>query len=791
MSQLANLLEARAGALVDDWLAAVHDGRGTDASHTELLDHVPDLLQQLVDTLRGNVTDDRANVAEEHGRQRYRLGFDLDTVVLEYQALRRVVFDLIEKAGCPVTMEEARVLANFTATAIAEGVAEHGRQRHATERSRADLQRQALHGVLADAPVAICVLEGPRYTFTFANAAYRAIVGGRDVMGKPFFEALPELAGMGFDALFDAVVASGEAVEGKEVAVDLAHREEGDTAFFNVVYAPKRDADGRVDGVMVYASEVTAQVRARQAAEAARAELEAVFESMPDAVYVGGASGITRANGPALTMLGYERLSDLNRNVATLAEEIQTRRVDTGELISAEDQAFTHALHGVPDIQEVRVRDVKTGRERIVRSSCAPIRVGGEVVGAVAINADITESKAGAEERLRLATLVENSPEFISVADTEQRPLYVNPAGRNLVGLEGAPQETRFMSYYAPTALEQAERDIFPALRSHGSWAGETLFRDFRTGEELPVFHALFEIREPGTDRVLGFGTVTRDLRAEKRHEAERDALLVRERAARERAEGLAQETQDRSDLEQQLIGIVSHDLRNPLQAILLGTSGLLRREQLDEGSVKAIARIQNAAERATRMIRDLLDFTEARLGGGIAVEVRPLCLHTLVRQAVDEVESAHPGRDVEVWTHGDGRGQGDADRLAQVVQNLVTNALSYSPEGTPVQVVTRAEDGALVLCVHNQGPPIPPDRLPHLFEPLQRATSGDRSRRSLGLGLYIVQHIVGAHGGVVDVTSSEAEGTTFTVRLPREARPAVDDDGQRRSGDGAHSPRA
>lgn len=643
--------------------------------------------------------------------------------------------------------------------------------RERAARSEAELERQKLRSLFSASPVPICVVEGPDHRFTFANAAYRAVVGGRDLVGKPLLEALPELAGQGFDALLDEVVTTGERVEGNEAPMRLASRPEGELAYFNFVYAPRRDAQGNVDGVLVFASDVTAQVLARRAAETARAELEAIFHSLPEAVYVGDASGITRANPLALTMLGYDNLSDLNRNIGTLAEEIQTRRADTGELIPVEGQAFTHALQGSQDEQEVRVRDVKTGEERVVRCSAAPIKVGGEVVGAVAVNTDITERRAIEEERLRLAALVEKTPSFIGVADTERVPVYVNPAGRSLVGLTGPASSTNFMDYYAREAHEQAEREILPALEREGAWVGETLFRHAQTGEVIPVSHALFAIHAPGTDRLLGFGTVTRDIRAEKRHEAEVGDLLQRERDARELAERLANETRERSEFEKQLIGIVSHDLRNPLHAILLGTAGLLRREQLDAGSTKAVARIQSSAQRATRMIRDLLDFTQARLGGGIPIDRRPLDLHSLVRQAVDEVEAAHPGRNLEVLSHGDGQALGDADRLAQVVQNLVTNALSYSPEGTPVQIVTRGDDDGVILCVHNEGPPIPAERLPHLFEPLQRARDGGaRGGRSLGLGLYIVQHIVSAHGGVVEVRSSEGEGTTFIVRLPRGA---------------------
>ncbi|WP_257455280.1 ATP-binding protein [Archangium lipolyticum] len=229
-----------------------------------------------------------------------------------------------------------------------------------------------------------------------------------------------------------------------------------------------------------------------------------------------------------------------------------------------------------------------------------------------------------------------------------------------------------------------------------------------------------------------------------------------------------------RVEFEQQLLGIVSHDLRNPINAITLAAHALLRREELDPHVTRSASRILSSAERATRMIRDLLDFTQARLGGGISLERQPTDLRLLVQQVLEEVELAWPERHLEVRQQGSAWGEWDSDRMAQVVSNLVTNALKYSPADTPVSVELRAWDEELVLSVHNEGPPIPPHVLPRLFEPLQRGTAQmDRATRSIGLGLYIVKHLVEAHGGSVSASSTGSQGTTFTVRLPRDSRPS------------------
>jgi signal transduction histidine kinase len=245
---------------------------------------------------------------------------------------------------------------------------------------------------------------------------------------------------------------------------------------------------------------------------------------------------------------------------------------------------------------------------------------------------------------------------------------------------------------------------------------------------------------------------------------------LARERAERERL------AMDRAEFEQHLIGIVSHDLRNPLAAISVSAATLLRGAEMEERQRKSLGRILTSAERAHRMIRDLLDFTKARLGGGLPIQRVPLDFHALSRQVVDELQASHPERVILLEQHGDGQAVWDGDRMAQVLINLIGNAVHYSPPGTPVRVMAHGEVEDGVFEVHNEGAPISEELLPRLFQPMQRGEmAGDNASRNVGLGLYIVDHIVRAHGGSVEVRSREGEGTTFRVRLPRgDSEPAA-----------------
>ena len=250
---------------------------------------------------------------------------------------------------------------------------------------------------------------------------------------------------------------------------------------------------------------------------------------------------------------------------------------------------------------------------------------------------------------------------------------------------------------------------------------------------------------------------------------------LQDEIARRRDAENSVREGAERLSFEEQLIGIVSHDLRNPLNTISLSAGAMARRDALGAQDVLLLHRIQNASQRAARLIRDLLDLTQARLGGSIPIQARPIDFHELLENVVAELDAHHPGRIVCSLEADDPRGEWDPDRIAQVVENLALNALKYGIDGGAVTITTRSDASSLVLAVHNTGLPIPAEKMDIIFEPLQRATGASPlvSDRSIGMGLFIVKHIVNAHGGSLDVASTDEGGTTFTVVLPRHpARP-------------------
>ncbi|HEY7958028.1 MAG TPA: ATP-binding protein, partial [Polyangia bacterium] len=214
-------------------------------------------------------------------------------------------------------------------------------------------------------------------------------------------------------------------------------------------------------------------------------------------------------------------------------------------------------------------------------------------------------------------------------------------------------------------------------------------------------------------------------------------------------------------------MNILGHDLRNPLSVITTGAQLLSRREHT-EREARLLERMVASAWRMAHMIDQLMDFTRSRLGGGIPIAPRPSDLGQIARQAIDSAEVVVE-RPIELTTDGDTSGEWDPARMTQVVENLLANAAQHGRSDLPVTARVHGEGGEVTVEVHNQGAPIPPELMPVLFDPFRRAAERKRMKSTgLGLGLYLAQQIVAAHGGRIAVDSSAESGTTFKVVLPR-----------------------
>ncbi len=218
------------------------------------------------------------------------------------------------------------------------------------------------------------------------------------------------------------------------------------------------------------------------------------------------------------------------------------------------------------------------------------------------------------------------------------------------------------------------------------------------------------------------------------------------------------------------MMGILGHDLRNPLTAVKMAAHVLNRPNELSAESHKNVLAITHAADRMAEMIETLLDITRARHMVKVPITRRPCDLGKIASDVVEETKIAWPSRSIELEMQGNLQGDWDSARLAQVISNLIGNGVHHGDPMTPVQVFVSGEGENVLLVVHNKGPVISPEKIPGLFDPFRRGVSdpGSSIEQGLGLGLYIVKQIILSHEGTIDVESTQAKGTTFTISLPR-----------------------
>ncbi|MGH7328267.1 MAG: ATP-binding protein, partial [Polyangiaceae bacterium] len=237
-------------------------------------------------------------------------------------------------------------------------------------------------------------------------------------------------------------------------------------------------------------------------------------------------------------------------------------------------------------------------------------------------------------------------------------------------------------------------------------------------------------------------------------------ASIERERAARAVAEA-------NDAFKEEFLAMLGHDLRNPLNTVLTTVRLMLMEDDVAPQHERRLKRVVASGVRMQRMIEQLLDVTRARLSNGIPVNLGPCDASLLVASIIEEAKGATPDRVILFTTEGSCPALLDADRLGQVVSNLLGNAITYGDPQKAIEVTARREESRIKISVRNFGSPIDDALLPQLFEPFTRRPAAASRSAGLGLGLYISDQIVRGHGGSIRVSSSAKEGTCFEVELP------------------------
>ncbi len=492
--------------------------------------------------------------------------------------------------------------------------------------------------------------------------------------------------------------------------------------------------------------------------QSAQWRLAAIVDSSGDAIISKSLHGVIETwNAGAERLFGYPSSEAIGKHISML---IPTDRLD-------EEQEILRRLRRgerIDHIETIRVR--KDGSQVHLSLTISPILNDlGEITAASKIARDISERKHSEDARRateeRLRAVVEATPECVKIVRPDGALEYMNQAGLNFIEAN-SEEEVRDRSVFELVAAEHRDHWIESHRRV---CAGERVNWEFeinglKGARRWMETHAV-PIQLNGGQ--IGQLAVTREISSRKRYEQEREALLQSERAARSDAERASQ-------LKDEFLATLSHELRTPLNAVL-GWSQILRRSTAPEDLEQGLEVIERNAKLQAQLIEDLLDMSRI-ISGKVVLDVQPTEMVMVVSAAMDSVRPSANAKEIRLRTFFDPEGGlvlGDATRLQQIVWNLLTNAIKFTPQNGIVDIILRGVEGKVELTVRDTGIGIDPQYLPSIFERFRQVDSSTTRRfGGLGLGLSIVRHLVELHGGSIRVESlGKGQGTSFILELP------------------------
>ncbi len=618
----------------------------------------------------------------------------------------------------------------------------------------AEAARRQIFELLMQAPAMIAFLRGPQHVYELANQLYMEHVGQRPILGQPIRTARPELAGLGIFEFLDQVYTTGQPFVGHEMALELDYPQTGqrEKRYFNFVYQPTRDGEGIVDGILIHAVEVTAQVQRRLKIQENESRLQRLVNSNVIGVSFTHANGtIMEANERFLHMVGYTRADlaagMLNWSRLTAPEYAARDREAVQEI--RRDGAVSHPY-------EKEYTDKHGNR--------IPVLVGGAALNAardeiVTFVIDIRPQKQ-LERDLRTAkgqleAILQNAGDGITVHDIEGHMLYVNEVAAHMCGFPSAE------------AMLRASHEEYQQILKHFVITDEN--GHILKPEDFPGRRALREGH--GIQQMLHYHDSLTE------HSAWvyiKSQPIFNEDGQAQLVVNVLADVSEQQALEQrknEFISMASHELKTPITS-LKGFTSVLQRRMAKQGDTQAqhyLSRMDAQLNKLTRLISDLLDISRMQ-SGKLELRAELFDLDNLIEETVENVQAATTTHRLLIEGNTGARIFGDQERLAQVYINLLTNAIKYSPQADTVRVCLLRDDEAQQAIVGVQDFGIGIDKSHHerIFERFYQVTNAEeKTYPGLGIGLYISSEIVARHQGRMWVESSKGKGSTFYVALP------------------------
>ena len=662
-------------------------------------------------------------------------------------------------------------------------------------------ERERLAAAFEQSPSFLAILNGPEHVFEFANERYYQLMGHRDVIGRPVRRAIPEAEGQGFFETLDRVYTTGERFVGIGMRLMVLREPERplEETFVDFVYQPTREPDGTISGVLAHGVDVTERVQ-REARDRFLLLLEETLRTLTDPREITAAGARLLGEHLGADRCAYadvEEDEDTFNLTGDYCDGVPSivgryRFADFGgEVLRLMREGRPYVVEDV-DTHQPPVGDVTVYRKTQIQAViCVPLHKGGRFVAAMAVHQQTARrwtavqvelvqhvanrcwesiERARVERTLResearFRQLADAMPQIVFTAKPDGEVDYFNRQWYEYTGLpEGSAGFDAWKLVHTAEGLKRVSETWPEALRTGKPYEIEYPLRrhdgTFRwhLGRALPI-------RDESGRIVRWFGTNT-DIHDRKQIEDALAHSLEAEQTARTAAERA-------SRMKDEFLATLSHELRTPLNAILGWAQIIRMKGALAPELARGIETIERNARAQAQIIEDLLDMS-AIISGKVRLEIERVDLAGVVRAAIETARPAADAKRLQIHTtllQGADEIELAADpgRMQQVLWNLISNAIKFTPEGGTIEIHVTRRDRHVEVRVSDTGEGIPPDFLPYVFDRFRQADATTTRRvGGLGLGLSIVKQLTELHGGHVRAQSpGPGRGATFIVTLP------------------------
>jgi len=598
-------------------------------------------------------------------------------------------------------------------------------------------QRKQLYSTFMQAPVGIAIFRGPDYIVELINPPLCELYGRttEEMIGKPVFEVLNHAKGLGFEELLDDVRLTGKPFKGQDLPAPIYRHGKVETVYLDFVYEPYREDDGTISGVIVVATEVTEQVYAKQQLE----EAEERARLAVDAVGL-GTFDLNLLTGEMITSKQFANIFGFDEPVP---------RSEYVKVFHPEDLKLRNKAHaGAPASGNLCYESRVVWPDKSIHW----VRVEGKVfydttgkaVRILGTLLDITEQKkskeALAESEQLLRSITSAAPATLWMADEDGLITYVN---QTWIDWTGKPYEdhlgTKWLDAIILEDREKAADKLKNAILNKSLYEAEFRIDHIDGTKHWCVASGRPQYRKDGT--FSGYIGACVDITEQKYLQQQKDDF----------------------------IGIASHELKTPVTSVKAYTQVLERMLQKKGDTKEAlmIGKMDTQLNRLTSLIGDLLDVTKIN-SGKLQFNNQEFDFNAILDELIEDLQRTTAKHKIVKNFVPGGIVYGDKERIGQVVTNLITNAIKYSPRSDKVIVHTSVDNKEITLCVQDFGIGIAQKNLNRVFEQFYRV-SGEMQHTfpGLGLGLYISSEIIKREGGRIWVTSEEGKGSTFCFALP------------------------